>query len=75
MSSSLYWEPVQREEEWLPDELKYVLQKRVGGTVDTVMSERDIPYLEGLRDAGVSGADALIEAIKKHDRVSVHEKF
>lgn len=75
MSSTLYWEPVQRKQKDLPDALKYVLQKKVGGTVDTVMSENDLEYLHGLKDAGIKGAHELIEAIEKHGQVSVHEQF
>lgn len=75
MSSTLYWEPVQRKQKDLPDTLKYILQKKVGGTVDTVMSGRDISYLRGLEDAGIKGATELIEAIEKHGQVVVHEQF
>ena len=75
MSSTLYWEPVQRKQKDLPNTLKYVLQKKIGGTVDTVMSEHDISYLRGLEDAGIEGATELIKAIEKHGQVVVHEQF
>jgi len=75
MSSTLYWEPVNREQKDIPDALKYVLQKREGGTVRTTMGHNDILYLRGLMDAGVKGAEELIEAIEKHDQVFVHEQF
>ena len=75
MSSTLYWEPVKRKQKDLPDALKYVLQKKFGGTVDTVMGERDLSYLCGLKDAGIKGALELIEAIEDHGQVVVHEQF
>lgn len=75
MSSTLYWEPMQRKSQSLPDALKYVLQKKASGTVDAVMGEHDLAYLNGLKDAGIKGAQELIEAIEKHGEVVVHEQF
>jgi hypothetical protein len=73
MSCTLYWEPAKREKKELPDALKYVLQRRYGGTVHTTVSERDLGYLNGLRDANVKGAQELIDAINEHGDVVVHE--
>lgn len=74
MSSNLYWKPVMKESNDLPDELKYALQKRYEGYIEgTILEYDDISYLEGLRDAGVKGAQDLIEAIKQHDLVRIWE--
>jgi len=75
MSSNLTWEPVSRNAQPLADNLKWALQKRYGGTVEATMDTGDIPYLEGLRDGGLPEAQFLIDAIEKHDRISVKEEF
>jgi hypothetical protein len=75
VSSNLVWEPYNRKTTTLDDALKFALRKRCGGMVDTVMHGRDVPYLEGLRDAGVKGAAELIAAIEKHDDVVVREEY
>lgn len=76
MSSTLTWEPAHRKRHNLPLELKLALQKKFGGTVsDRDMGADYVAYLEGLRDAGVTGAQALIDAIEKHDIVTVTELF
>lgn len=76
MSSTLMWEPVHPNvSESLPDELKHVISRRLWGTDGSCgggqvpMGTNDLPYLEGLRDAGVKGADELIEAVKLHGAV------
>ena len=74
MSSSLYWEPVNKENKYFPDELKYALRKRFGSLIERVaLNYDDVSYLEGLRDAGVKGAEELISAIEKHDEVVIWE--
>ena len=75
MSSTLVWEPTHRKKHDLSDELKLTLRKRYDETIATNMDEHDIPYLEGLRDAGVEDADKLIEAIKKYGSIMVREQF
>lgn len=57
-----------------PDELKYALRKRYGDFVKTRLDTEAIPYLEGLRDAGVSGADDLIQLIAKNGRYEIWEE-
>ena len=78
MSSNLMWKPVIVHDGYcLPQKLKFVISRKLWdtdgscGAGEVVISERDIPYLEGLRDAGIDGADVLIEAIKKHGVVSL----
>lgn len=76
VSSTLTWEPAHRKKNDLPTALKWKLQKRYFGVVsDRQMEYSDIPYLEGLRDADVEGAQELIDAIEKHEVVIVTETF
>jgi hypothetical protein len=75
MSANLYWRPVPSviKDHDLPDALKYALSPRVwkhDGTLSakpTIITKVSIPYLEGLVDGGVNGAQELIDAIKKND--------
>jgi len=75
MSSNLYWRPVDVNAERLPKSLKFAISRRLWdtdgscGSGEAVMSVNDIPYLEGLRDAGVDGAKELIGHIEKHGAV------
>jgi hypothetical protein len=65
------------EEHRLPIELKSLLAKRYweqdgslkGGP--TTLTSADIAYLSGLSDAGIKGADELIEAINKYEAVEI----
>lgn len=56
----------------LPDALKYALRKRRNSPCTMYIS--DIPYLQGLADAGVDGAQQLIELIERHEEVEVFER-
>lgn len=78
MSSSPYWLPVKTKPTSLSDEVKYALAKKYfdnDGTLSGAISlnESDIPYLDGLRDAGnesmKKGALILINAIKRFDNI------
>lgn len=76
MSSTLLWRPVMPVEGFsLPYELKKTLSRRLWDTDGSIgggeasMTEDDIPYLEGLRDAGVRGAEELIEVLRKHSLI------
>lgn len=59
----------------LPYELKRTLSRKLWDTDGSCgggnasMTEADIPYLEGLRDAGVKGAADLIEILRKHGAI------
>ena len=75
MSSSLIWTPVNKEANDLPDQLKYVLQKRYGSVIDAIFTINDYGYLSGLIDAGIDGADELLKAVSKHEEVRVKEVF
>lgn len=75
MSMNLYWEPAHRKPSGdLSDELKFALRKRFQGHVDGILDHADIGYLQGLLDAGIEDAQALIDAISKHDSIRVYEQ-
>lgn len=80
MSTSLYWRPAPKDvppADTLPSELKKALARRYWDHDGSMWADErefdsaDVPYLEGLRDAGLDGAAELIAAIKKHGRVEV----
>jgi len=76
MSSTLTVEPENRKKKTLPYELKLILQKHTSGVIcHYEMNHSDLPYLKGLRDADVPGADELIEFIEKHETVILNEQF
>lgn len=71
MSASLVAYPPPAKSYTLSDQLRYKLGRKlfdtdgtIGGTID--VDGGLIPYLEGLRDAGIEDADKLIELIRKH---------
>lgn len=73
--TTLKWQPEKIDGNYLPDELKYELQKRFYGSIyEQVLAEEDLSYLEGLRDADVDGAKELIKAIYKHGRIVLNEQ-
>jgi len=78
MSSTLMWRPPHRGKE-LPDALKYALCKRwADQSIRTVFSNEDgcdMAYLQGLRDAGVDGAQELLDAVKRYGEVEVWEQY
>lgn len=72
MSANLMWEPANRKAHSLPDALKFVLRDKMGISGErTPMGRDQLNYLSGLRDAGVDGAQTLIEAIDKYEVVEV----
>lgn len=76
MSSNLYYQPRLAGEKILPTELKLILRNSthtdgVPGAVD----EYNIGYFRGLADAGVKGADKLVEAYDKYGELSLREEF
>ena len=75
MSSNLVWQPVKANYKNLPDELKFAMRKRFDGHVKTTMDESDAGYLQGLRDAGVKGAQELLDAIAKYGEIEVKEVY
>jgi hypothetical protein len=77
MSSSLSWKPVKNYEDDFTDEVKYALRKRYGNpSIDgTTLDEGDLPYLNGLHDAGIKGMDEVIAAIEKHSAIEIKETY
>lgn len=76
MSSTLVYRPIKSYEGNLPDELKFSLLNRFDGIIENVSVDEDfIPYLEGLKDGGVKGADKLIKLIKKHGEIELNEAY
>ena len=79
MSTSLYWRPspppTDRSE--LPFQLKKAISQRYWGHDGSLWGDEqeigkdDLPYLEGLADGMVDGAEELIEAIRKHGSVLI----
>lgn len=79
MSTNLFWKPIVIvKDNILPKALKYALSKKyfdhdgslVSGPVELDSSHQE--YISGLRDAGISGASELIDAINKHGRVEIY---
>lgn len=75
----MYWRPVfpRPEGEYVDDDLRYALARRLwdqDGSLSTQSHELDkgdLPYLEGLRDGRVEGAQEIIDAIRKHGTIEV----
>lgn len=70
MSAKLCWRPKARTRETLPYALQSILREALGESPRT-FSNKDIPYLTGLRDAKIEGAQELIDAIEKHEEVEL----
>lgn len=70
MSTTLGWRPSDAYY-GLPNELRIVLQKsdRYDRTVTIGMVDR--PYFEALRDAGIDGAQQVVEAISNHHSIEL----
>ena len=75
MSSTLYMYPARRKGIGLAADVKFALRKKYGDIVCVVLTESEVPYLQGLRDGGTEGAQALIDFIDKHGEVLVKEEY
>jgi hypothetical protein len=75
MSSTLYWVPTPRDRKPLPDRLKHALQKRYSSPLHTKITGAECDYLEGLRDAGIDGAEELLEAVLQHGEIELSEVY
>jgi hypothetical protein len=78
MSSNIYYRPVPKSNgTLLPDQLKFALKKldEWNGKAEGTYSKDFIPVLEGMKAAGVDGADQLIKAIKKYGEVEIEEIY
>lgn len=69
MSTTLVWAPAERATRELPFQLKTVLQDRF--KFPEIFRYSDLPYFRGLRDAGIEGADEVIEALEKYEEIEI----
>lgn len=75
MSSNLYWEPTARKKKDLPTAIKFALRKRFPGGVNITLDTTNLDYLQGLADAGIDGAQTLVDAIDQHECIELTEVF
>lgn len=75
MSSNLYAEPAQRKKLSLSTELKFALRKRFGEPIKYNADRTDVPYFQGLFDAGIEDAKKLIDMIDKHSMIVLSEEW
>lgn len=73
MSRNLCWRPERKSYRVLSTALKWAFEKRetFDCTHKNILSDEDIAYLQGLRDAAVEDAQTLIDAINKHGRIEI----
>lgn len=72
MSSTLFWEPLETNRSNLPDELKFILRNK---GLPFFVAHDNLAYFEGLRDAGVKGAQEVIDAHYKYGELKIDERF
>lgn len=79
MSSNLTAEPVDRKKLDLGTSLKFILRKRYGEPISATIGDGDLPYLQGLLDAGndevKKDVEKLIAMIGKHGNLYLKEKY
>ena len=77
MSSTLKIEPANRERKSLSSDLKFVLRKMNRDKVvsNFLVTENDISYFKGLRDAGIEDAEIVISFIDKYGDCIIDEQF
>lgn len=73
MSSNLVWEPVDKDYNHLDSDIKYALRHRYGNPVSAVLDSNDIPYLEGLIDAGNTKLKEVVKLIESHGEIKIEE--
>ena len=75
MSTDLYWRPVSKDANILESHLKIVLRNSgiTSGIHPVKVGREKIDYLHGLKDAGIEGAEELIEIINKYGEVEIFE--
>jgi hypothetical protein len=80
MSSNLFWEPLSPpHRHYLATTLKFILRRKYGEPLDCTLSADDMPYLQGIRDAGNAEAredvQYLIKAINRFEKIRVKEEY
>jgi len=77
--STLFWKPVIKcGENFLDNDLKLKISKRYFKNNDVssaVLTEEDIPYFMGLKDAGIKDANAIIENIREYRRIEIYIEY
>lgn len=71
MSTSLVWQ-VKKKSDYrsLPCALKWIIERK--WSFPCVVTVNDIPYLEGLNDCGVEGAEYLIDLIRQYEEIELN---
>ena len=74
MGQNLYWIPeVKPQGHYLPDALKSILRKEYDlHGAGTIFGQGEVGFFQGLKAAGVEGAEDLIAAITQHGEVRVY---
>lgn len=77
MGATLVWRPVVPQEgRELPYKFLAVLERREQGlSVESYWGPDDLDYLQGLKDAGIDGAEDMIAAIKKHGHIKLNREY
>lgn len=77
---TLHWKPVAKTKVRIPEGLSRILRlhwltgtttRRIERAVVPHTAETAIAYLQGLRDANVTGADILLDAINEHGQIEI----
>ena len=72
MQQQLRWEPTHAGVISLSPEMLAVVKKRLlTRDYEVSLTEKDLPYLEGVADAGIEDAAALIVAVKEHKEIDL----
>jgi hypothetical protein len=73
MGCSLRWKPRSKKDYGCGSyQLRDILENKYG--YPSNLDYSDLTYLESLQDAGVEGAEDLIEAIRKHDEIEIYKE-
>jgi len=75
VSSNLTIEPINRKKKSLSTELKFAARKRYGEPIRTELDKSDVPYFQGLVDAGIKDAQDVLDMIEKHDCIAFNEEW
>lgn len=76
MVACIYWKPVKSGKCVGDTKLRDCLDKQYElRHSNKELDDTDIKYLSGLADAGVDGAEELIDAIEKHDIIEVSIEY
>lgn len=71
MSKDLYWIPITEERNRLPRDLRDIVNRRFSLPTKFVKAHH-WGYFEGLVDAGVGGAQDVLDAFVKHEQIQLY---